>query len=230
MELDSWCRRHRTRLVASAVLALGLVGCSPGEEVSRPLVDPTPAPAVGGLRWTVPDRWIERAPTGMRAAAYEVPDGKPGTPARCSVFYFGQGRTGTMDANLNRWRAQFSVVQHDDRSAREIGGLRLTVVEIWGTYAPTSSAGKPPRTCYCWAQRSKVPRARSSSSASAGERFSRRPGPSSPPSSAASRSSERCRARCGRGVPWRVQSRESEGRVCQPAGPCRRADDARPAG
>jgi len=75
----------------------------------------------------------------MRAAAYEVPDDNGGAPALCSVFYFGQGRAGTMDANLERWRGQFSRVEHADRAVREVGGLVLTVVEIEGSFAPTSS-------------------------------------------------------------------------------------------
>jgi len=120
-------------------LALVLGGCSPSDDVGGRTFDPTPAPSVGGLRWSVPGRWVERSATGMRAAAYEVPDASGGTPALCSVFYFGQGRAGTMDANLERWRGQFSRVEHADTAGRVVGGLALTVVEIEGSFAPTSS-------------------------------------------------------------------------------------------
>lgn len=76
----------------------------------------------------------------MRTAEYEVPDDTGNAPAVCSVFYFGHGRAGTMDANLERWRAQFEAIEYADKAARDVGGLELTVMEIGGDFSPTTSA------------------------------------------------------------------------------------------
>lgn len=125
---------------AATALAGSIVACAPAEEPRGAAAEPTAAPAVGGLQWAVPGRWTRRPPSGLRAAEYEVPDGAGGAPAVCSVFYFGHGRVGTMEANLERWRGQFQRLDHADRAARDVGGLELIVVEMEGRYAASAAA------------------------------------------------------------------------------------------
>jgi len=122
-----------------SVLALALCGCGPGGRGAAP----APRPAVGGLSWTVPERWRERPPAGLRAAAYEVPDAAGGPPAACSVFYFGPGRPGTIEANLGRWRSEFGRVESEQRATRDVGGLSAEVVEISGTLASPAPGAEP---------------------------------------------------------------------------------------
>lgn len=69
---------------------------------------PAPTSAVAGIRWTVPGNWGEHPPRQMRVATYMVPaasgDAEGG---ECAVFYFGNDQGGSIDANIERWVAQF---------------------------------------------------------------------------------------------------------------------------
>ena len=82
-------------------------------------------------------------------ATYVVPaaSGDP-EDGECAVFYFGSGQGGTIAANVERWLKQFE--QPDGKSSREaaitrnleVDGLKITTVEVGGTY----TAGMAPRT------------------------------------------------------------------------------------
>ncbi|HEY4303701.1 MAG TPA: hypothetical protein VGM82_04505 [Gemmatimonadaceae bacterium] len=57
---------------------------------------------------TVPAKWMTRAPAStMRLAEYVVPIDAQGS-AEVVVYFFGKGQGGNVDANLERWKAQFS--------------------------------------------------------------------------------------------------------------------------
>ncbi len=66
------------------------------------------ANAVAGISWSIPSGWSEHPPRQMRVATYVVPatsgDAEGG---ECAVFYFGNDQGGTVDANIERWVAQF---------------------------------------------------------------------------------------------------------------------------
>jgi len=68
----------------------------------------TGANAVAGISWSIPGGWSEHPPRQMRAATYVVPaasgDAEGG---ECAVFYFGNDQGGSIDANIERWVAQF---------------------------------------------------------------------------------------------------------------------------
>src|SRR5258708_13344306 len=88
----------------------------------------TAAPGVGtasGIRWTVPPRWAEQAPRSMRVATYTVPAPPGGETGECAVFAFGPGQGGTVDANVQRWSAQFEGGPAPQRATSQLVGLTL---------------------------------------------------------------------------------------------------------
>ncbi len=91
------------------------------------------------LAWTAPAGWIAEKPaSSMRRAQYRVP-GKRGD-GECAVFYFGPGQGGDPMSNATRWAEQFTLA--DGGSAQsamrtseiEVGGLKVFMVEVAGTY------------------------------------------------------------------------------------------------
>ena len=103
-----------------------------------------------GLRYRIPATWLRvPAPSDMRAAQYRVPvDGQP--DAELVLFFFGKGQGGGADANLERWYGQFT--QPDGRSSRDaavvtrrtVGTLKVTLLDLAGTYSATPMrAGNP---------------------------------------------------------------------------------------
>jgi hypothetical protein len=108
-----------------------------------PGLPPVPEGAGTGataLAWTVPAGWIvEKPSSSMRRAQYKVP-GKAGD-GECAVFYFGPGQGGDPMANAQRWAEQFTGA--DGKPARdsmktseiEVGGFKVFVVEVAGTYS-----------------------------------------------------------------------------------------------
>lgn len=74
----------------------------------------------------------------MRAAQYTV-DGEP--RAELGVFYFGEGQGGSVEDNVTRWLGQLKQSDGSDtvakakRSEREVGGLKVALVEAEGLYS-----------------------------------------------------------------------------------------------
>lgn len=99
------------------------------------------AAEAGGVKFDAPSAWTS-APKPMRTANYTIP-AAPGDrqDGEMAVFYFGPGQGGGVDANVRRWLGQFvnpdgSPMTADaaDRSEREVNGLRVTVLDVSGTY------------------------------------------------------------------------------------------------
>lgn len=102
-------------------------------------VPPGSGTGTTGLTWTVPEGWIEEPPSSsMRRAQYRVPG--TGGDGQCIVYYFGPGQGGDAASNAQRWAEQFA--QADGRPSvevmkteeREVGGVRVMVVEVTGDY------------------------------------------------------------------------------------------------
>jgi hypothetical protein len=107
--------------------------------------------AAGGVEWKVPARWEAGAGSAMRVATYAVPAAKGADKAECAVFFFGSGQGGSVDANVERWSKQFEGTPKPERSSSPVAGLRVTRVQLAGTYlAPggpmMQSTGKRPGT------------------------------------------------------------------------------------
>jgi hypothetical protein len=102
------------------------------------------------LAWNAPSAWVSEKPaSSMRRAQYKVP-GSAGD-GECVVFYFGPGQGGDPMSNANRWAEQFSRADGSPAgstmktSELEVGGLKVFVVEVAGTYngGMTMTAAKP---------------------------------------------------------------------------------------
>lgn len=90
--------------------------------------------SAGGLRWAVPAGWQVEEPRPMRMATYTIPAAAGSEAGECGVFYFGKGRGGSVDENLERWAKQFESSAPPKRSDRTIRGQRIHRVDIAGTY------------------------------------------------------------------------------------------------
>jgi hypothetical protein len=95
----------------------------------------------GGLRWTVPSTWkSEPGARPMRLATYAVPAATGDqAPGECVVSYFGRGQGGSVEANLQRWTAQFQdasgqPVKNADVKHKTVHGLPVTTIDASGTY------------------------------------------------------------------------------------------------
>ena len=88
-----------------------------------------------GIHWTAPARWKAEAARPMRLATYTLAPG-----GECAVYFFGAGRGGSVDANLDRWIGQF--LQADGKPSksaakidkRTIHGLPVTTLDVSGAY------------------------------------------------------------------------------------------------
>ena len=99
---------------------------------------PSSAPNAGGLTWQSAEPLVRRTPkSAMRAAEYGV---SGDDTASLTVFYFGPDQGGSVEANIARWLGQFKQPDGSDsadkavRNQREIGGIRVTTVEVSGSY------------------------------------------------------------------------------------------------
>ncbi len=110
------------------------------------------AAQAGGLSWKPPAGWTAEAPSSpMRVVTYRVPaasgDGEPG---ELGVFFFGTGEGGSVDANVDRWIAQFAPESGSAKPARRVEsvkGIRVSRVSVEGTYTSGMPGGpKTPKT------------------------------------------------------------------------------------
>jgi len=104
------------------------------------------------LAYAVPQGWQKQAvSSSMRVAEFALPraDGD-GEDAQLVVYYFG-GSGGSVDANLQRWVAQ---MQQPDgkpstavakRESRTVNGLKLTLLDVSGTYVAETAPGSSER-------------------------------------------------------------------------------------
>jgi hypothetical protein len=127
-----------------AVLVLGILaaallfaeGCGKKEQGGQSNVSlGSVTGTAGGVRWMVPKRWAEEPGRPMRAATYAVPSSE-GDPegGECAVYFFGAGQGGGVDANIDRWVGQFENPGTPTKASRDIGGLKVTEVQVAGTY------------------------------------------------------------------------------------------------
>lgn len=126
---------------------LGLAGCRSE--------DPGQVQDLGAITVRAPGAWrIETPSSGMRRAQYALPGQGGAGDASLVVFYFGPGQGGSVQANLERWFGQFEQPDGGPTrdvamvSEKEVAGMKVTIADVSGTYAPSSMgpmmpAGEP---------------------------------------------------------------------------------------
>lgn len=98
------------------------------------------AESIAGLKWTAPAGWKNLGSQPMRAATYSVP-AAPGDKANseCVVYFFGQGQGGPVQANMDRWKSQFTTPDGKPAPARiakrAVNGLPVTTIDVSGNYS-----------------------------------------------------------------------------------------------
>ena len=105
--------------------------------------------AAGNLTFKAPEGWVVEKPTSsMRAAQYTLPKASGDSEdATLVLYYFGQGQGGATQANIDRWIAQMHQPDGSDSKARAksetitINGLKVTTVDVGGTYSAEMSPG-----------------------------------------------------------------------------------------
>jgi hypothetical protein len=148
-----------TALLLIAAVALAACSTAPAPvpvSQSQPATTPPSQPAAssaGDLKYQAPAGWVsEPASSSMRVAQYRLPraDGDS-DDAQLALFYFGQGQGGSVEANLDRWVNQ--MVQPDGSSSKAkaktetmtVKGLRVTLLDVTGTYNAEMSPGSGSR-------------------------------------------------------------------------------------
>jgi hypothetical protein len=93
---------------------------------------PAAADGAGAIQWTKPAAWEDvKHPSPMRKATYKVTkvEGDP-EDAEMSVTQVG----GSVDDNIKRWEGQFEEGAAPKTSEQQVGGVKVTVVELSGTF------------------------------------------------------------------------------------------------
>src|SRR5262245_6712029 len=104
-----------------------------------------------GLRFSHPSDWVRvPAPSDMRAAQFRVPKGSgDAEDAEGVLFFFGEGKGGSADDNLERWYGQMT--QPDGKASKDAGvvtiktinGTKVTALDLPGTYKGMPAPGAP---------------------------------------------------------------------------------------
>ncbi|HKG60536.1 MAG TPA: hypothetical protein VKB05_12330 [Pyrinomonadaceae bacterium] len=100
------------------------------------------------LKFRVPAGWVEEERTSsMRVAQYRLPKAPGDTEdASLVLYYFGQGQGGSTAANIDRWISQMkqpdgSPVKGAKDEHLEANGLKVTTVDVAGTYVAETAPG-----------------------------------------------------------------------------------------
>ena len=109
------------------------------------------AESAAGVTWTAPAGWTSQGPRPMRAATYTIaaaPSDKTG--AECAVYFFGAGQGGSVDANIARWKSQFSgpggTPATSKIAKRKIRSFTITTLETSGEYSGLGGPTGPAST------------------------------------------------------------------------------------
>jgi hypothetical protein len=98
-----------------------------------------------GLKWAAPAGWKNEGSRPMRAATYTVAAATGDKEsAECGVYFFGAGQGGSVEANLDRWKAQVLGTSGKPADAqiqkRTVHGLSVTVIDTSGVYSGMGGA------------------------------------------------------------------------------------------
>jgi hypothetical protein len=125
-----------TRILRAAAIALAFP-CAMRAQATVTLLD---------YRATVPAGWLTAPSTSsMRLAQYTIPGRDSSAAAEVVVYFFGKGQGGNVEANLVRWKGQFSMPDgsavYEKVERDSSGAFPITIAEYRGTYARGIGAG-----------------------------------------------------------------------------------------
>ena len=126
------------RQLAITILAGAALACGAGAQTS--------SVTLLGYRTTVPPGWVARAPSSSsRLAQFVLFGSDSANSAEVVVFFFGKTQGGNVEANLARWRGQFSTPDGSPVPERvtkdSSGAFPVTIAEFRGTYRRGIGAG-----------------------------------------------------------------------------------------
>lgn len=87
-----------------------------------------------GVKWNAPASWKVQAARPMRVATYDIPAAPGAEPGECGIFYFGEGKGGSVDENLARWAKQFEAAGPPKKAEKTVRGLRVHTIDLSGNY------------------------------------------------------------------------------------------------
>ncbi len=99
-----------------------------------------------GYHTSAPADWVARPPaSSSRLAQFVVPGPTLADSSEVVVFFFGTAQGGNVDANLERWRSQFSTPDRSpvpEQVTRDsTGTFPITIAEFSGSYRRGIGAG-----------------------------------------------------------------------------------------
>lgn len=125
---------------------------SEDEPPSAPPIDPRASVPANheedAVTWKVPDKWRTAPnPSTMRLATYKIPAAAGAEEAEMSVARAG----GSVDDNIERWVGQFENAGKEARTVKKVHGVKVTIVELGGTYLGGGTMGGAPASHAGWA-------------------------------------------------------------------------------
>jgi hypothetical protein len=125
-----------TRLLATVIIALALPHASRAQATVTLL----------SYKATVPVGWVTApSSSSMRLAQYSISGRDGSVAAEVVVYFFGEGQGGNVEANLARWKGQFSnpdgSAVYEKVTRDSSGAFPIAVAEYRGTYARGIGAG-----------------------------------------------------------------------------------------
>ena len=119
--------------------------------VSSPASADSVRTQAAALRFSHPSEWVRvPANSDMRAAQFRIPKtGGDTEDAEAVLFFFGVGKGGGTQENLERWYGQMT--QPDGKPSKDAGvvtiktvkGLKITTLDLPGTYKGMPAPGAP---------------------------------------------------------------------------------------
>ena len=127
-----WPLRHYNGLMQSLLVGL----------VFTAVLAPT-------LKFDAPDGWVAKTPSStMRVAEFALPRAATDAEdASLTVYFFGATQGGSVSANIDRWIGQMT--QPDGKASKDVAktsameshGLKISLVDLTGTYVAEMSPG-----------------------------------------------------------------------------------------
>jgi hypothetical protein len=137
--------RFLRRVAAASIIGLALVD-DVGAQAPDIMVLDSAVVSLLGYHARVPRAWVSRTPSSTsRLAQFVIPGSDSTNGAEVVVYFFGPAQGGNVDANLARWRGQFSTPDGspvpETVTRDSSGAFPITIAEFRGTYRRGIGAG-----------------------------------------------------------------------------------------